>query len=237
MAANKAFNLLRECSPTLSVGITSADFLNIGKEIGLLEGTDIKVMHFDVMDGCFVQRLTVGPVFIKAVKTHLLKDVHLMIQNPEEKILEYVDAGADMITIHIESTKDAHLALQRLGKMKNKNDPERGLVRGVAINPDTPVDNLKGLLEDVEMIVVLAVNIQSKEFPFFDSYADKFLEVKHLISDSDKEILLCLDGGIKMSNISEFAKVGADILVSGSAIFDGKDPLGNIQFMLKEIKS
>jgi ribulose-phosphate 3-epimerase len=237
MAANKAFNLLRECSPALSVGITSADFLNIGKEVELLESTDIKVMHFDVMDGCFVERLTVGPVFIKAVKTKLLKDVHLMIQNPEEKVREYVDAGADMITIHVESSKDANGVLTELGKVENKNEPERGLIRGIAINPDTPVNRLKPLLDNIEMIVVLAVNIKAKGFPFFDSYVDKFIEVKDLISNSGKEILLCLDGGIKMNNISEFAKVGADILVSGSAIFDGKDPVGNIRFMLKEIKS
>lgn len=237
MSADKAFNLLRECLPTLSVGITSADLLNIGKEVELLEGTDIKVMHFDVMDGCFVERLTVGPSFIKAVKTRLLKDVHLMIKNPEEKIREYVDAGADMITIHIESSRDAHLVFRELEKMENKNDPEKGIIRGVAINPDTPVDDLEPLLNDIEMIVVLAVNIQLKGFPFFDSYADKFMEVEELISTRDKEILLCLDGGIKMNNISEFAKLGADILVSGTAIFDGKDPLGNIRFMLKEIKS
>jgi ribulose-phosphate 3-epimerase len=236
MAANKAFHLLRECSPTLSVGITSADFLNIGKEVELLEGTDIKVMHFDVMDGCFVEKLTVGPIFIKAIKTHLLKDLHLMIQEPEEKVWQYVDAGADMITIHIESSKDANMVLKRLGKVENKNDPERGLIRGVAVNPDMPVDHLKLLLDDIEMIVILAVNIKERGFPLFDSYEDKFMEVKDLISISGKEILLCLDGGIKKNNISEFAKVGADILVSGSAIFDGKDPAGNIQFMLKEIK-
>jgi len=236
MSANKAFNLLRECSPTLSVGITSADFLNIGKEVELLESTDIKLMHFDVMDGCFVERLTVGPIFIKAVKTKLLKDVHLMIQNPEEKVQSYVDAGADLITVHVESSRDIRLILKKLEKTENKNDPERGLIRGVAVNPDTPVDHLKGLLDDIEMIVILAVNIQKQGFPFFTSYTDKFMEVKNLISNCGKEILLCLDGGIKMNNISEFAKVGADILVSGSAIFDGKNPIGNIQFMLKEIK-
>ena len=236
MPDNKAFNILRGCLPTLSVGITSADFLNIGKGVELLESTDIKLMHFDVMDGCFVERLTVGPIFIKAVKTKLLKDVHLMIRNPEEKIQGYVDAGADMITIHIESSGDARLVLDRLGKMENKNDPERGLIRGVALNPDTPVERIKGLLDDIEMIVVLAVNIKEKGFPFFDSYADKFMEVKNLISGSGREILLCLDGGIKKNNVSEFAKVGADILVSGSAIFDGNDPLENIQFMLEEIK-
>jgi ribulose-phosphate 3-epimerase len=193
-------------------------------------------MNFDVMDGCFVERLTVGPVFVKSVKTKLLKDVHLMIRNPEEKILQYIDAGADMITVHIESSGDPRSILRELGRVENKNAPERGLIRGIAINPDTPVDHLKPLLDNVEMIVVLAVNIQMKGFPFFDSYADKFMEVKELISGEDKEILLCLDGGIKMNNISDFAKVGADILVSGSAIFDGKDPRGNIQFMLKEIK-
>ncbi len=236
MSANKAFNLLREYLPTLSVGVTSADFLKIGKEVRLLESTDIKVMHFDVMDGCFVEKLTVGPIFIKAIKTHLLKDVHLMIQNPEEKVWQYVDAGADMITIHIESSRDAHSILRELGKVENKNDPEREIIRGIAINPDTPVEYLKGLLDDVEMIVVLAVDIKEKGFPFFDSYADKFMEVKNLISGIDKEILVCLDGGVKMKNISEFAKVGADILVSGSAIFKGEDPVENIQFMLEEIK-
>ncbi|MBN1694591.1 ribulose-phosphate 3-epimerase [candidate division WOR-3 bacterium] len=236
MPANKAFNLLLRSSPTLSVGITSADFLNIGKEVELLESTDIKIMHFDVMDGCFVERLTVGPVFIKAVKTELLKDVHLMIQNPEEKIHEYVDAGADMITIHLESSKNAYSVLTELGKTENKNDPERGIIRGVALNPDTPVERIKGLLGDIEMIVVLAVNIKKKGFPFFNSYADKFMEVKDLVSNSGKEILLCLDGGIKMDNISEFAKVGADILVSGSAIFSGENPVENIKFMLKEIE-
>ena len=237
MEAGKVLSSIRECLPTLSVGITSADFLNIGKEVELLESTDVKVMHFDVMDGCFVERLTVGPPFIKAVRTQLLKDVHLMIRNPEQKIREYVDAGADMITIHIESFGDVHSVLTGLGDMENKNDSERGLIRGVAVDPDTPVRNLRPLLDNIEMIVVLAVDIKVRGFPFFDSYADKFMEVKDLISESGREILLCLDGGIKKNNVSEFAKVGADILVSGSAIFDGKDPHANIQFMLKEIKS
>jgi ribulose-phosphate 3-epimerase len=233
---NKAFNLIRRISPTLSVGITSADFLRIGKEVELLEGTDIKIMHFDVMDGCFVERLTVGPPFIKAVKTDLLKDVHLMIRNPEQKAMEYVDAGADMITIHIQSSANILPVLKKLGELENKNDPERGLIRGVAVDPDTPVECLKPLLEDIEMIVVLAVDIKSKGFPFFDSYPDKFMEVKDLVANFGNEILLCLDGGIKKDNISQFAEAGADILVSGSAVFDGNDPEGNIKFMLREIK-
>ncbi len=237
MPANKAFNLLKEYSPTLSVGITSADLLNIGSEIAILEGTDIKVMHFDVMDGCFVPRMTVGPPFIKAVKTELLKDVHLMIQDPEGKVWEYVNAGADIITVHVESCDDIHPVLRELGTMENKNDPDRRLIRGVALNSDTSVELLKPLLDDIEMIVILAVNLKIKGFPFFDSFGDKFKEVKEVVSDAGKEILLCIDGGVKKNNISEFARVGADILVSGSAIFDGKDPVENIRFMLNEIKS
>ena len=96
MAVNIAFNLLRECLPTLSVGITSADFLNIGREVELLESTDIKLMHFDVMDGCFVERLTVGPVFIKAIKTNLLKDVNNFL-NSAESLKESID---EEIKIH-----------------------------------------------------------------------------------------------------------------------------------------
>jgi len=237
MPANKAFNLLKECSPTLSVGITSADLLHLGSELALLEGTNIKMVHFDVMDGCFVPRMTVGPPFIKAVKTQLLKDVHLMIQDPEGKVEEYVNAGADMITIHVESCKDAHRVLRELRTMENKNDPERGLIRGVAINPDIPVDHLKPLLDDIEMIVVLAVNPKVKGFPFFDSIGDKFAEVKDMVSTARKEILLCIDGGVKRNNIAEIAKMGADILVSGSAIFDGKAPVENARFMLNTIKS
>ena len=237
MSANKAFNILHKCSPTISVGILTADLMNLGSELVLLEGTDIKAIHFDVMDGCFVPMMTIGPPFIKGVKTHLLKDVHLLIQNPQAKLEDYVNAGADIITIHLESCRDILPVLRELGMMENRNDPDRGLVRGVAINPDTSVELLKPLLDDVEMIVVLAVNPKERGLPFFDSIGDKFTKVKEMVSTAKKEILLCIDGGVKRNNIAEIAKLGAHILVSGSAIFDGKAPAENARFMLKAIKS
>jgi len=237
MSANKAFNILHKCSPTISVGILTADLMNLGSELSSLEGTGIKVLHFDVMDGCFVPMMTVGPPFIKGVKTHLLKDVHLLIQNPQAKLEDYVNAGADIITVHLESCRDIRPVLRELGMMENRNDPDRGLVRGVAINPDTPVELLKPLLDDVEMIVVLAVNPEVKGLPFFDSIGDKFTKVKEMVSTAKKEILLCIDGGVKRNNIAEIAKLGAHILVSGSAIFDGKAPAENARFMLSAIKS
>ena len=121
--------------------------------------------------------------------------------------------------------------------MENRNDPDRGLVRGVAINPDTSVELLEPLLDDIEMIVVLAVNPEVKGLPFFDSIGDKFTKVKEMVSTAKKEILLCIDGGVKRKNIAEIARMGAHILVSGSAIFDGKAPAENARFMLSAIKS
>jgi ribulose-phosphate 3-epimerase len=235
--AKKAINLLKSCSPTISVGILSADQMHLSSELALLEGTELKAVHFDVMDGFFAPMMTVGPQYIKAVKTHLLKDIHLMIQDPQAKVGDYVNAGADIITVHVESCEDIHPVLRELGMMENRNDPDRGIIRGVALNPDTPVELLEPLLNDIEMIVVLAVNPRVKGFPFFDSIGDKFSEIKDIVSTSRKEILLCIDGGVKRNNIGEFAKMGADILVSGSAIFDGKAPVENALFMLNAVKS
>lgn len=237
MPANKAFDVLRASAPTLSVGILSADLMKLGSELALLEGTDIKAVHFDVMDGSFVAVMTAGPPLIKAVKTHLLKDVHLMIQEPQLKVGDYVEAGADIITVHVESCEDIRTVLQELGRMENRNDSERGLIRGVALNPDTPVEAVEALLDDIELIVVLAVNPKVKGLPFFDSIGHKFAKVKEMVSAAKKEILLCIDGGVKRDNISEIAKMGADVVVSGSAIFDGKAPVENARFMLKAIRS
>jgi ribulose-phosphate 3-epimerase len=237
MPATNAVDLLRASSPTISVGILSADLMHLSSELALLEGTGIQAIHVDVMDGCFVPLMTVGPPFIKGVKTGFLKDVHLMIQNPEMKVREYVLAGSDIITVHVEASDDVRPILRELGTLENANDPERGLVRGVAINPDTPVELLAPLLDDVEMIVVLAVNPRVKELPFDDSVGERFAEVKEMVASAGKDILLCLDGGIKRSNVEAMGRMGADVLVSGSAIFDGKAPAANARFMLDAVKS
>ena len=237
MPATKTVDLLRASSPTISVGILSADLMHLSSDLALLEGTGIQAIHFDVMDGCFVPVMTVGPPFIKAVKTRFLKDVHLMIQNPGATLREYVLAGSDIITVHIEACEDVRSILRELGAMENANEPERGLVRGVALNPDTSLDLLEPLLDDIEMIVVLAVNPRIKGFPFLDSIGDRFAEVKEMVTSAGKDILLCLDGGVKRTNIVAMARMGADILVSGSAIYDGKAPRENAQFMLDAVKS
>ncbi len=237
MPANKAVSLLRASSPTISVGILSADLMHLGSELALLEGTDLKAIHFDVMDGCFVPMMTVGPLFIKDVKTHLLKDVHLMVQEPEGKVAEYVQAGADLITLHLKSSKDLRPVLRELGKMENQNDPQRGLIRGVAICPGTPVERLEPLLDYVEMILVLAVDLKAIGRGFIESTGERFAQVKKLISAAKRDILLCIDGGVKRENIFKIAELGPDIVVSGNAIFAGGNPVENLRFMLNALRS
>jgi ribulose-phosphate 3-epimerase len=214
----------------------TADLMRLGSELGKLEGTGTQAIHFDVMDGCFVPVMTVGPPFIKGVRTPLLKDVHLMIQNPQATIREYVLAGADIVTVHVEACEDVRPLLQELGSLENANDPERGLVRGVALLPDTPLERLAPLLDDVELILVLAVNPCIKGFPFLDSIGERFAQVKKMVASAGKDILLCLDGGVKLANIAGLARLEADLYVSGSAVFDGKSPAENARFMVDAVR-
>src|SRR5690242_7178781 len=158
MTNSTAFNLLRGSSPLISVGILTADLLSLGSELALLERTGVKVAHVDVMDGCFCPMMTVGPPLIKAMRTPLLKDIDLMIEEPLNKVADYVAAGADILTIHPESCAQVHRVLQQMRIMINANDPATGLVRGVALNPGTPLEALEPLLDELELILILAVN-------------------------------------------------------------------------------
>jgi len=121
--------------------------------------------------------------------------------------------------------------------MENQNDPQRGLIRGVAICPDTPVERLEPLLDYVEMILVLGVNLEAIARGYIESTGKKFAQVKELVSAAKREILLCIDGGVKRENIYQIAKLGPDIVASGSAIFAGGNPEENISYMLNVLRS
>lgn len=229
--------LLRQLSPTLSVGVLAADLMKLGSEVSLLEQTDVKLAHVDVMDGCFTPMMTVGPPFVKALKTPLLKDVHLMIQDPLEKVDEYVAAGADVITVHAESGTHIHRVFQKLGQMSNANDPARGLVRGVALNPGTPLAVLKPLIDEVELIMLLGINPGWGGQSFIPSTFARIEKVKGMIAEAEKDILVCVDGGVTRDNITELATAGVDIVVTGSAVFDGKNPVENAEFMLDNLRA
>ena len=236
MTIPTGFHLLRESSPVVSVGILTADLLSLGSELALLESSGVKVVHVDVMDGCSCPMMTVGPPFIKALKTSLLKDVHLMIEEPLKKVADHVAAGADIITIHPEACSHVHRVLQQLRMMKNANDPERGLVRGLGLNPGTPLEVLEPLLDELEMILILAVNPGWGGQKFIPSTKGRIEKAKRMIAASGREILLAVDGGITRDNIGDVAALGVDMIVTGSAVFDGKAAEANAKFMLEAVK-
>jgi ribulose-phosphate 3-epimerase len=230
------FEVLRDSSPVISVGILTADLLSLGSELSLLERAGVKLAHVDVMDGCFCPMMTVGPPLIKALRTSLLKDVHLMIDEPLNKVADYVAAGADIITIHAEACSHVHRVLQHTRTMKNANDPSRGLVRGVALNPGTPLEVLEPLLDELELILILAVNPGWSGQKFTPSTAGRVERAKRMIAGSGHKILLAVDGGITRDNVVEVAAMGVDLIVTASAVFDGKAPEANAKFMLEAAK-
>jgi len=237
MTAPSSLETLREFAPTISVGILSADLLRLGSEVSLIEQAGVKVVHFDVMDGCFCPMMTFGPPLIKAVKTPLLKDVHLMIEEPLDKVGDYVAAGADLITIHAESCRHPHRVLEQLGKMENANQAARGLIRGVALNPGTPLARLEPLLGELEMILLLAVNPGWGGQKFIESTHERLREAKKMVQESGNDILIAVDGGIKRDNVAEMGALGVDLVVTGSAVFDGKAPSQNAEFMIAALHS
>ncbi len=236
MDPNQMRDRFKSICPTISVGVMTADMMNLGKELNAIEQVGVKLLHFDVMDGVFAPMLTLGPPSIKSVKTSMFKDVHLMIDDPVEKLPGYVAAGADMITVHVESTRHIHRALQQLKTAKNANEAERGLLRGVALNPGTPLASLDPLLDEVDIAFLLAVNPGWSGQSFIEKTIERFCSLKATIAESGKPILTGLDGGITKDNIERIARLGADVIVTGSAVFDGKAPAENAKFMLEAVR-
>jgi ribulose-phosphate 3-epimerase len=233
----EALRRLRELCPTVSVGVLTADLMNLEREISIIEKEGVKLLHIDVMDGCFCPMMTVGPPFIKGIRTRLLKDVHLMIDDPVGKIPEYVAAGADIITVHVESTRHIHRAVQQLAGLRSVNDPSRGLLRGVALNPGTPLEALAPLLSEIEMVVLLAINPGWSGQKLTPAFCERILRVKRMLHEAERqEVLIAVDGGVTRENVSMISGVGADIVVTGSAVFDGKAVAENARFMLEAVR-
>ncbi len=229
--------ILKAAAPTLSVGILTADLLLLGSELRVLEQAGIAVVHFDVMDGVFVPMLTFGSPVIRAARTTLLKDAHLMIDEPLIKVADYVAAGADIVTVHVEASRHVHRVLQQLGQMKNANDPQRGVVRGVALNPGTPVEAIEPLLDELDLVMQLAVNPGWGGQRFIPATVHRIAQARKIAVAASRDILIAIDGGITLQNVAEVARAGADLIVTGSAVFDGKSAAANAGAMLRALHS
>ena len=236
---------LRALLPTVSVSVISADLMALAADLSALERAGASMLHFDVMDGSFVPMLTAGPWYVKGVRSNLLKDVHLMVSDPVTAIDGYLEAGADAITIHVESTVHAHRALQQLreaGRDAGRNasgEAGRDIVRGIALNPATPLEAAEPLLADCDIVYLLAVNPGWGGQRFIPGTIGRAEKLRRMIEASGHEVLVGIDGGVTKANIAEVAATGADVIVSGSAIFEGKDPESTRQicrFMLDAVR-
>lgn len=212
---------LLQAPSAISIGVISADLLNLGAEVTRLEQAGGRLLHFDVMDGCLVPLLTVGPGFIQQIRTTMLKDVHLMVTDPLDKVKPYIAAGADMLTVHVESCPDLRPVLQRIGEMFNANDPARGVLRGLALFPDTPLETLEPLLDWCEQVVLLAVDPRHNTMPPVEATAQRVEQLRLLLARSGRPHIIGVDGGVKRDNIHLFAQMRAHFYVSGSAVFKG----------------
>lgn len=197
-------------APALSVGIVSADLLHLGDDLDRLQDADVELLHVDVMDGVFCPQLTVGPPIVAALPDRFVVDVHLMVVDPLEKLDAFVAAGADIISFHIESTPDPRTVLERLG--------ERGVAtRGLALNPGTPVASIAPLLDDLELVLLLAVHPGRSGQSFIPSTIDRLQAARQLIGERD--VLVGIDGGVTLENAAMIGEFEPDLLVAGSAVF------------------
>jgi ribulose-phosphate 3-epimerase len=213
-------------APQLSVGILGADLLRLGEELEALDAAGVLLAHVDVMDGVFCPQATVGPPLVKALPDRFVKDVHLMIDEPLEKVRTYVDAGAGIVTVHVESTRHPHRVLQSLAGS--------GVVRGAALNPGTPLSAVEPLLDELELLLVLAVNPGWSGQSFIPSTERRLAEARALVDG--REIVIAVDGGITKANVEHVASLGVDLIVTGSAVYDGIAPADNARAMLEAVR-
>ena len=200
----------------IAPSILSADFAALGDAIALVEGGGADMIHVDVMDGRFVPNLTIGPCVIESIRkrTRLPLDAHLMIVEPERYIEDFVRAGADLLTVHVEACPHLHRTLQQIR--------EAGAKAGVALNPSTPPEAIEWVLDSLDLILVMSVNPGFGGQSFIPSSLAKVRQVRTLVGP--RPIVVSVDGGVNHDRAGALAKAGATALVAGSAIFGAADP-------------
>ena len=210
----------------LAPSILSADFARLLEDVKKVEKAGCEYLHIDVMDGHFVPNISLGPGIVKSLRkdVNMVFDAHLMIENPDNYIKEFADAGCDIIVVHQEACTHLHRTIQ--------NIKSHGIKAGVALNPATPIETIKYVLQDVDMVLLMSVNPGFGGQSYIPVVTEKIKELKALIDEMNLDIDIEVDGGVKPSNIAEVVNAGANVIVAGSAIFNA----GNIDEAVKSLR-
>jgi ribulose-phosphate 3-epimerase len=213
----------------IAPSILSADFSRLGEEIRAVEEAGADWIHVDVMDGHFVPNITVGPLVVEAARrvTSLPLDVHLMIENADRYAEDFIRAGSDYLVVHAEACSHLQRTLTHIR--------EKGCKAGVSLNPATPLSVLDHILPDLDLVLIMSVNPGFGGQSFIPQVLDKIRDLRERLDRLGREILLEVDGGIKVENIGDVARSGIDAFVAGSAIFGSGDYVGTIARMRAEI--
>lgn len=217
--------------PKIAPSILDSDFSRLGEQVKIVEKTGVEILHIDVMDGHFVPNISIGPVVVKSVRriTELFLDVHLMIENPENYIDAFVNAGADNLTVHQEACDDLGIVIRRI--------KDHNIKAGVAIKPKTPVSSITNIIEEIDLLLIMSVEPGFGGQKFIPGTLSKLSQAQELVQSKNlKSVDIEVDGGISIKNIKEISDAGAEIFVVGSAIYGAQNPAAVIKQMQKKIE-
>lgn len=210
----------------LAPSILSADFGKLYEEVKKVEDAGADLLHIDIMDGHFVPNITIGPLVVESIRprSNLIFDVHLMIENPDNYIHQFVKSGADIISVHVEACKHLHRTIQNIKSL--------GVKAGVALNPATSLETIEYIIDDVDMVLLMSVNPGFGGQKFIKGTLNKISKLRKLINEKNLNIDIEVDGGVNLNNVKEIIDAGANIIVAGSAVFNSD----NIEKTIEEFK-
>jgi len=215
-------------SHLIAPSILSADFANLQRDVEMINNSEADWFHIDIMDGMFVPNISFGFPVIKAIKKHAKKplDVHLMIVDPDRYLQQFKDAGADILTVHLEACPHLHRTIQAIKAL--------GMKAGVAINPHTPVNLLSDIISDIDLVCIMSVNPGFGAQKFIENTYHKIIQLNEMIRSLKSNALIEIDGGVDFNNYQKLIDRGANILVAGNTVFSSTNPIQTITDLKKE---